>query len=72
MGHRRGRVSTPWWCPAQIVLGLQAVISRQSDLSKAAAVITIGSIHGGLRNNIIPDSVMMVGTIRTLDPGMQT
>ena len=56
---------------SQIVLGLQTIISRQSDLSKAAAVITIGSIHGGLRSNIIPDSVMMVGTIRTLDPDMQ-
>jgi amidohydrolase len=57
---------------AQIVLGLQTVVSRQSDISKAAVVVTIGSIHGGLRNNIIPDSVMMVGTIRTLDPDMQT
>jgi amidohydrolase len=57
---------------AQIVLGLQTVVSRQSDLSKAAAVVTIGSIHGGLRHNIIPDSVMMVGTIRTLDPDMKT
>lgn len=56
---------------SQIVLGLQTIISRQSDISKAAAVITIGSIHGGLRSNIIPDSVMMVGTIRTLDPAMQ-
>lgn len=56
---------------SQIVLGLQTIISRQSDISKAAAVVTIGSIHGGLRSNIIPDSVMMVGTIRTLDPGMQ-
>jgi amidohydrolase len=56
---------------SQIVLGLQTVISRQSDLSKAAAVVTIGSIHGGLRSNIIPDSVVMVGTIRTLDPDMQ-
>jgi len=57
---------------AQIVLGLQTVVSRQTDLSKAAAVVTIGSIHGGLRHNIIPDSVMLVGTIRTLDPDMQT
>jgi len=56
---------------SQIVLGLQTVISRQSDLSTAAAVVTIGSIHGGLRSNIIPDSVVMVGTIRTLDPDMQ-
>jgi amidohydrolase len=56
---------------SQIVLGLQTIVSRQSDLSTAAAVITIGSFHGGLRSNIIPDSVVMVGTIRTLDPGMQ-
>jgi metal-dependent amidase/aminoacylase/carboxypeptidase family protein len=35
-------------------------------------VVTIGSIHGGLRSNIIPDSVVMVGTVRTLDPEMQT
>ena len=57
---------------SQIVLGLQTIVSRQSDLSTAAAVITIGSFHGGLRSNIIPDSVMMIGTIRTLDPDMQT
>lgn len=56
---------------SQIVLGLQTIISRQSDLTAAPAVITIGSIHGGLRSNIIPDSVVMVGTIRTLDPEMQ-
>ena len=56
---------------SQIVLGLQTIISRQSDLSTAAAVVTIGSIHGGLRSNIIPDSVVMIGTIRTLDPDMQ-
>ncbi len=56
---------------SQIVLGLQTIVSRQSDISKAAAVVTIGSIHGGVRSNIIPDSVLMVGTIRTLDPDMQ-
>lgn len=57
---------------SQIVLGLQTIISRQSDLTKAPAVVTIGSIHGGLRSNIIPDSVVMVGTVRTLEPEMQT
>ncbi len=56
---------------AQIVMGLQTVVSRQTELTRAAAVVTIGSIHGGVRNNIIPDSVVMVGTIRTLDPEMQ-
>jgi amidohydrolase len=56
---------------AQIVMGLQTVISRQSDITQAPAVVTIASIHGGLRSNIIPDSVVMLGTVRTLDPGMQ-
>jgi len=56
---------------SQIVLGLQTIVSRQSDLTKAPAVVTIGSIHGGLRSNIIPDSVVMVGTVRTLDPEMK-
>ncbi len=53
---------------AQIVLGLQTIISRQVDLPAAPAIITIGSIHGGVRSNIIPDEVEMVGTIRTFDP----
>ena len=57
---------------SQIVLGLQTVVSRQSDLTKAPAVVTVGQITGGLRSNIIPDSVLMVGTIRTLDPEMRT
>jgi amidohydrolase len=56
---------------AQIVLGLQTVVSRQTDITQAPAVVTIASIHGGLRSNIIPDSVVMVGTVRTLDPDMQ-
>ncbi len=56
---------------SQIVLGLQTVVSRQLDLTTAPAVVTIGSIHGGVRHNIIPDSVVMVGTVRTLDPEMQ-
>ncbi|HEX6132447.1 MAG TPA: amidohydrolase [Longimicrobiales bacterium] len=57
---------------AQIVLGLQTVVSRQSNLTKAPAVVTVGQIDGGVRSNIIPDSVVMVGTIRTLDPDMRT
>ncbi|MFH1766228.1 MAG: amidohydrolase [Gemmatimonadota bacterium] len=56
---------------AQIVMGLQTVVSRQSDITQAPAVVTIASIHGGLRSNIIPDSVVMVGTVRTLDLEMQ-
>ena len=56
---------------AQVVLGLQTVISRQTDLTKEPAVVTIGTIHGGLRENIIPESVEMRGTIRTFDEEMR-
>ena len=56
---------------AQIVLGLQTITSRQIDLTFNPAIVTIGSIQGGNRGNIIPDSVVMVGTIRTFDEGMR-
>lgn len=56
---------------AQVVLGLQTVVSRQVDLTREPAVVTIGTIHGGLRENIIPDSVEMRGTIRTFDEEMR-
>ena len=56
---------------SQIVLGLQTIISRQTDLTRTPAIITIGSIHGGVRSNIIPDSVEMEGTIRVFDPDIQ-
>jgi amidohydrolase len=56
---------------AQIVMGLQTVVSRQLNLSKEAAVISIGSIHGGNRENIIPESVELLGTVRTFDNAMR-
>lgn len=56
---------------AQIVLGLQTIPSRQTDITVAPAVVTIGSIQGGVRNNIIPDSVVLLGTVRTFDAAMQ-
>ena len=56
---------------AQIVEGLQNVVSRQMDLTKAPVVITVGKISGGVRNNIIPEECVMDGTIRTLDSKMQ-
>ena len=56
---------------AQIINGLQTIISRDTDLTKEAAVITIGLIKGGVRSNIIPEEVEMIGTIRTLDTSMQ-
>jgi amidohydrolase len=52
---------------SQIVLGLQTIVSRQIDLTASPAIVTVATIHGGVRNNIIPDSVVMTGTIRTFD-----
>ena len=69
--------STPWKSidpivvSAQIINGLQTLISRESELTKEGAVITIGSIHSGIRFNIIPEHSEMVGTIRTLDKEMK-
>jgi amidohydrolase len=56
---------------AQIVLGLQTIPSRQVDSSLAPSIVTVGAIHGGVRNNIIPDDVEMIGTIRSLDAKMR-
>lgn len=69
--------STPWTgvdpitAAAQIVLGLNTVISRQTELTKAAAVISVGRVRAGVRNNIIPEQAELIGTIRTLDPDMR-
>ena len=52
---------------AQIINSLQTIASRQMDITAAPSIVTIGMIQGGVRGNIIPDSVVMVGTIRTLD-----
>jgi amidohydrolase len=56
---------------AQIIQGLQHIISRQTELTKEAAVISVGRIQGGVRNNIIPEEVEMIGTIRTLNEDMK-
>ncbi|NJC25624.1 amidohydrolase [Neolewinella antarctica] len=69
--------SRPWTsvdpivAAAQIIMGLQTIVSRQTELTKEAAVITVGKIEGGVRSNIIPDEVTMIGTIRTLDEDMK-
>lgn len=57
---------------SQVVLGLQTIESRQVDVTKEPSIITVGTIHGGVRNNIIPDSVEMTGTIRSFDETMQS
>jgi amidohydrolase len=56
---------------SQIVLGLQMIPSRQLDSTLAPSVVTVGAIHGGVRNNIIPDDVELLGTIRSLDAKMR-
>tara|TARA_B100001175_G_scaffold123999_1_gene105644 strand:+ start:1551 stop:2843 length:1293 start_codon:yes stop_codon:yes gene_type:complete len=69
--------STPWTgrdpivTAAQIVNSLQTIVSRSLPLTEAGAVVTIGSIHGGVRSNIIPEDLYMLGTIRTLDNNMK-
>jgi amidohydrolase len=52
---------------SQIVLGIQTITSRQTDLTLTPAVVTVGMMRGGIRTNIVPDSVEMSGTIRAFD-----
>ncbi|QIP17025.1 amidohydrolase [Spirosoma aureum] len=56
---------------AQVIMGLQTIVSRNLPLTENAAVVTVGAIHGGIRQNIIPEEVNMIGTIRSLDNEMQ-
>jgi amidohydrolase len=53
---------------AHIVTALQTIVSRQMELTQNASVVTVGKIQGGVRNNIIPEEVEMIGTIRSLHP----
>lgn len=74
---RQSHGSAPWMgidpivVSAQIISGLQTIVSRQTELTKEAAVITVGRIQSGIRENIIPEDAYMAGTIRTLDETMQ-
>ena len=69
--------STPWTgvdpitTAAQVITGLNLIVSRQTQLTKQAAVISVGRIRSGVRNNIIPETAELIGTIRTLDTDMQ-
>ncbi|HEX2492440.1 MAG TPA: amidohydrolase [Steroidobacter sp.] len=71
---RQTHGSRPWAgvdpliASAQIMLGMQTIVSRQLDITQTPSVISVGSVKGGIRSNIIPDTVEMVGTIRTFDP----
>jgi amidohydrolase len=56
---------------AQIINALQTIVSRNLQITEQPAIVTVGSIHGGVRSNIIPEKVEMIGTIRALDEGMR-
>jgi amidohydrolase len=70
--------SAPWagvdpiYISAKIIDGFQSIISRESNLVTAPAVITVGKITSGVRFNIIPETAELIGTVRTLDPDMRT
>lgn len=74
---RQTHGSSPWSgvdpivVSSQIVLGLQTIASRQVNVAYLPSVLTVGQITGGNRSNIIPDSVVMVGTLRTFDDAMR-
>ena len=51
---------------AQIINSLQTIVSRNLNITENAGVVTIGSIHSGVRSNIIPEQAEMLGTIRSL------
>ena len=70
-GSRPWASIDPIMVSAKIIDGLQTIISREVDLTNEGAVITVGKIDAGVRSNIIPESAVMIGTIRTLDYGMQ-
>ncbi|MCF2863586.1 amidohydrolase [Pseudoalteromonas sp. Cnat2-41] len=74
---RQTHGSRPWngvdpiVASSQIIMATQTIASRQVDVTKAPSVISFGAINGGVRSNIIPDEVEMVGTIRTFDQQMR-
>ncbi len=66
-GSRPWQGVDPIVVSAQIINAMQTVVSRQIDITQNPAVVSTGIIKGGVRNNIIPDSVEVIGTIRTFD-----
>lgn len=71
---RQSHGSRPWnsvdpiVTASEIVGALQTIVSRELDITKLPAVVTVGAINGGVRHNIIPQSVELLGTIRTFSP----
>ena len=77
VGGRQTHGAMPWGgvdpivVAAQIVNALQTIVSRSVDITRAPAVISVGSFHAGVRHNIIPDEARLSGTIRTFDPAVR-
>jgi amidohydrolase len=75
---RQTHAAMPWLgadpivASAHLIVGLQTVVSRQVDTVRQPAIVTIGAIHGGVRDNIIPDRVEMIGTIRAFDEDIRS
>ena len=74
---RQTHGSRPWGgvdpivAAAEIVTSAQSIVSRRQNLTKQPVVVSFGAIKGGIRYNIIPDSVELIGTIRTFDDDMR-
>lgn len=74
---RQTHGSRPWGgvdpivAAADVVGTAQTIVSRRLNISQQPAVVSFGAIHGGIRYNIIPDQVELIGTIRTFDEGMR-
>ncbi len=74
---KQGHAGYPWRAvdpvttASQIVLGLQTIVSRRTDLMKSPTVVSVSTINGGSRFNIVPETVEMTGTIRTYDAGVR-
>ncbi len=74
---RQAHGSSPWRgvdpivVGAQIVTALQTIVSRSVDITRLPAIVTVGQFQSGVRNNIIPDTARLVGTIRTFDDAVQ-
>lgn len=74
---RQTHGATPWRgidpivVGSQIVVALQTIVSRHVDITQLPAIVTVGQFQAGVRNNIIPDTARLVGTIRTFDDAMQ-
>ncbi|MFN9729363.1 MAG: amidohydrolase [Pseudomonadota bacterium] len=67
-GSRPWQGVDPITTAAQIITGVNTIVSRQLDITDTPAVVSFGAIKGGIRENIIPDQVEMIGTIRTFQP----